>query len=225
MKGIRTKNKSKGTLNKLVKLILLLAIITGGYFAFNKFSPKSNPLLNAKKFISTSWTNLNKSTKQSNLDKTLKKENERENEKESEKEIETELLWKYVKKKNGRSIALVTSRNKFNGHDISLGFRCAINGKKKALFLFGKFFKDSQSDGQVSAILNYDNNSKIFRTKLRVVLNGKGLAFKDFKQIENIQKYTRLKIGIFTAKNKSKNFIFELSGSSKSINRVKKDCY
>lgn len=56
------------------------------------------------------------------------------------KQIDPKFLWRYLKKKNNRSIAMVTSRNKFNGEDISLGFRCDINSKKKALFLFGKFF-------------------------------------------------------------------------------------
>jgi hypothetical protein len=99
-----------------------------------------------------------------------------------------------------------------------------LKQKKKALFLLGKFFQEAKSGGQITAILDYDNKSRVHETQLKIVLKGKGLAFKDFKQIQNMQKYTRLKLGLVTAKNKRKNFIFELVGSSKSIQKVMNDC-
>ena len=109
MREIKTKKNKGRTKPKLVKAILFIALVVGGYYGYEKYTGNTAPLKNAKKFISSSWNNkTKKTTKRINIDK--------------------KFLWKYIKKKNGRSIALVTSRNKFNDHDISLGFRCAFNG-------------------------------------------------------------------------------------------------
>ena len=226
MKTMRTKkNNPYVKKNKRPNIFAILILLGGGYYSYLRSQGKPIPykseilklVKNFKLPSDLSEKETIKSSKKVSNKKILLKTPKPIN-------IDERFLWKYNQKNNARSIALVTSRNKFNKEDISLGFRCDFKSKKKALFLFGKFFNKEISNGQVSTTLDYDNGEKKLKEKLKIVLNGKGLAFKNFDQIKNIQQYSRLKMEILSSSKKKKLFIFELYGSSKSINKVFSDC-
>jgi hypothetical protein len=119
-KQFKTKNKSQ-VKRKMKKLIFIVILGGAGYFGYIKYQKKILPFIKSnKQSLSSSWNKSGKSKK-------------------PQLKIDKKFLWKYVKKKSNRSLAMVTSRNKFNGNDIALGFRCA-KAEEKSTVPFRKVF-------------------------------------------------------------------------------------